>query len=199
MSARALHEVGAIVIGTSAGGVEALGMLLPALDKRCAAAVLIVVHMPRQRPSLLTELFARHCALPICEAEDKQPVQAGSVYFAPPDYHMLVDRTEDGSAALALSVDEPVHYSRPSIDVLFESAAEFWGKRLMGVILTGANSDGVRGLGAVARAGGITVVQEPQEAVAETLPAAAVSSGLAQYVMPLAGIGQLFGQVGYRS
>ena len=191
-----LHDVKAMVVGTSAGGIEALGLLLPALPASCRAAVLIVVHMPRQRPSLLKDLFSGRCALPVTQAEDKQPVEPGTICFAPPDYHLLVDCAEDGTPTLALSVDEPVHYSRPSIDVLFESAAECWGTSLMGVILTGANDDGVRGLGAVARAGGISVVQDPAEALAETLPAGAVRSGLAQHVLPLTGIRDLFEQVG---
>lgn len=196
MSDRALHDVKAMVIGASAGGIDALGQLLPALHASCRAAVLIVVHMPRQRPSRLSELFGTHCALPVKQAEDKQPVEPGTVYVAPPDYHLLIDRTGDDTPTLALSVDDPVHYSRPSIDVLFESAAECWGAGLMGVILTGANDDGVQGLGAVARAGGISVVQDPAEAVAETLPAGAVRSGLAQHVLPLARIRNLFEQVG---
>jgi two-component system chemotaxis response regulator CheB len=192
-------DIAAVVIGTSAGGVEALGMLLPALDPRCRVAVLIVVHLPRDRPSLLTDLFTGSCALPISEALDKQPVEGGHVYFAPPDYHLLVDCHDDGPPTLALSVDAPVCYSRPSIDVLFESAAECWREQLMGVILTGANDDGARGIGAVARAGGLTVVQEPQGAVAATLPAAAVRTGLAQQVLPLEGIRDLFSRLGYPS
>lgn len=191
-----LRDLSAVVIGTSAGGIEALGVLLPAFRARCRAAVLIVIHMPRQRPSLLKDLFVSRCALPIREAEDKAPVEPGTVYFAPPDYHLMVDRCEDGSSCLALSYDAPVHFSRPSIDVLFESAAEHWGPGAMGVILTGANSDGVHGMGQIARAGGITVVQEPSEAVAETLPAGAVSSGLAQHVLPLSRIHDLLAQVG---
>lgn len=190
------QDVTAVVIGASAGGVEALGLLLPALPSRCRAAVMIVVHMPRQRPSLLKDLFTTRCALPVREAEDKLPVEAGTIYFAPPDYHLLVDNTDGGAPSVALSYDEPVHFSRPSIDVLFESAAECFGPRLMGVILTGANSDGVRGMSAVARAGGITVVQDPDEAVAATLPAGAVDTGLAQHVLRLEGIRELFTQVG---
>lgn len=196
MSPRPLPEVSAIVIGTSAGGVEALGVLLPALPAHARVAVLVVVHMPRRRPSLLKDLFATRCALRVHEAQDKQPVEPGTVCFAPPDYHLLVEPGEDGSFSLALSVDEPVHFSRPSIDVLFESAAECWGARLMGIILTGANSDGVQGLGAVSRAGGITVVQDPAEAIADTLPAGAVRSGAAQHVLPLAGIAALLAQTG---
>lgn len=196
MSPRVLQEISAIVIGTSAGGIEALGVLLPALPAGTRAAVLVVVHMPRRRPSLLKDVFATRCALRVREAQDKQPVEPGTVCFAPPDYHLLVEPDEDGTFSLALSVDEPVHYSRPSIDVLFESAAECWGAGLMGIILTGANSDGVQGLEAVARAGGITVVQDPSEALASTLPADAVRSGVAQHVLPLAGIAALLAQTG---
>lgn len=190
-----LHDVAAVVIGASAGGVEALGLLLPALDARCRAAVLIVIHLPRERPSLLKSLYTARCALPICEALDKQQVEPGTVYFAPPDYHLLVDCHEGAPPSLALSVDEPVHHSRPSIDVLFESAAECWGDKLMAVILTGANEDGARGLAAVATAGGLTIVQQPEEAVASTLPAAAVRTGAAQQVLPVTGIRELFTQL----
>jgi two-component system, chemotaxis family, protein-glutamate methylesterase/glutaminase len=161
--------------------------------------VLIVVHLPRERPSLLRDLFAARCRLPIREAEDKETVEPGTVYFAPPDYHLLLECHDDAPPSIALSVDEPVLYSRPSIDVLFESAAECWGDKLAGVALTGANSDGARGIAAVARAGGITLVQDPAEAVADALPLAAVGTGLAQQVLPLGGIGQLFGQLGYRA
>jgi two-component system chemotaxis response regulator CheB len=191
-----LRQVSAIVIGASAGGVEALGVLLPALSAQTRAAVLVVVHMPRRRPSLLKDLFVSRCALAVREAQDKQPVEPRTISFAPPDYHLLVEPNEDGTFSHALSVDEPVHFSRPSIDVLFESAAECWGERLMGVILTGANSDGVQGMEAVSRAGGITVVQDPAEALADTLPAAAVRSGVAQHVLPLAGIAALLAQAG---
>ncbi len=196
MSRRPLEEISAVVIGASAGGVEALGALLPSLPARCTASVLIVVHMPRQRPSLLKDLFTARCALLVREAQDKQPVEPGTVYFAPPDYHLMLEPDEDGSPSIALSVDEPVHFSRPSIDVLFESAAECWGERLMAIILTGANSDGVEGLSAVSRSGGITVVQDPGEAVADTLPASAVRTGLAQHVLPLAGISDMLARLG---
>lgn len=198
MISPAFRNLHAVVIGASAGGVEAVGMLLPALPVECRAAVLLAMHMPRERPSLLGSLFSARCRLPVQQAEDKLPVEAGKVYIAPPDYHLLVDCSEGSPPALALSVDEPVLYSRPSIDVLFESAAECWGERLMGVILTGANSDGARGLGAVARAGGVTVVQDPAEAVAEAMPAAAVRTGLAQHVLPLTGIRELFAGLGSR-
>jgi len=188
-----------MVIGASAGGVEALGQLLPALDARCRAAVLVVVHVPRERPNLLAGLFAARCALPIREAVDKEPLQGGAVYFAPPDYHLLVDCEAGSAPSVALSVDEPVRYSRPSIDVLFESAAECWREHLVGVILTGGNDDGARGLAAVARAGGITIVQEPGEAIAAALPLAAVGTGFAHHVLPLARLRQVFAELGHRA
>lgn len=160
----------AVVIGASAGGVETLLQLLPALDPRSRAAFMIVLHLPRQRPSLLTEVFAPRCALPVVEAEDKAPIERGTVYFAPPDYHLLLDP----GPSLALSVDDPVLYSRPSIDVLFQSAADLYGERVLGIVLTGASEDGARGLAAIAGAGGGTIVQNPTEAAAPTLPRAAL-------------------------
>src|SRR5215813_2427247 len=130
-------EVDGIVIGASAGGVDALAILLPALPAGLRAATFVVLHLPRERPSLLVDIFAPKCALAVCEAEDKQPVEPGTIYFAPPDYHLLVDR----GPRVALSADDLVHFSRPSIDVLFESAAEVYGERLIGIILTGANEE----------------------------------------------------------
>jgi two-component system chemotaxis response regulator CheB len=163
-------RVDGVVIGASAGGVEALSLLLPSLPGGVAASVFVVLHVPRERPSRLVELFAPRCALPVREAEDKAPVQPGTVYFAPPDYHLLLE----AGPQLALSVDELVHFSRPSIDVLFESAADVYGERLLGMVLTGANQDGSSGLEAVRRAGGMAVVQEPGSAHASLMPASAL-------------------------
>lgn len=186
----ALSRIEGVVIGASAGGIEALGVLLPALPAGLRAAVFIVVHLRRERPSLLAELFAPRCRVPVREAEDKEAVEPGAIYFAPPDYHLLV---EDGPR-LALSVDELVHFSRPSIDVLFESASDVYGDRLMGVILTGGNSDGAQGLAAVRRAGGLTVVQDPRSAQTPFMPESARDTGAAELVLSLAGIADLFGR-----
>jgi two-component system chemotaxis response regulator CheB len=177
-----------VVIGASAGGVEVLSVLLPAIPARCRVSFLVVVHIPRERPSLLAELFGARCASPVTEAEDKEPVQPGTVYFAPPDYHMLVDQ----GPSVALSRDEPVHFSRPSIDVLFDSAADIYGERLMGVILTGANQDGAEGLAAVRRAGGRTVVQEPASAAVPSLPEAALQKGSVDAVLSIEQLQALF-------
>jgi two-component system, chemotaxis family, protein-glutamate methylesterase/glutaminase len=184
-------RIDAVVIGASAGGVEALSLLLPALPASLRAAVFIVVHLPRGRPSLLSEIFAARCALPVKEAEDKEPVQSGMVYFAPPDYHLLLD----AGPRLALSVDEAVHYSRPSVDVLFESAADVYGQRLMGLILTGANRDGAAGLAAVKAAGGVTVVQEPTGNYESQMAVSALSRGPADFVLPIGAIAALLGSL----
>lgn len=177
----------AIVIGTSAGGVDALSTVLPALPASLRAAVLVVIHLPRERPSLLVEIFGPKCALPVQEALDKDPIRPGNVYFAPPDYHLLVDRGPEGPL-LSLAADDPVNFSRPSIDVLFESAADLYGPRLLGLVLTGASHDGAAGLLAVHRAGGYTLVQDPATAMAPTMGLAALALVPADRVMPLAGI-----------
>ena len=182
------RDIDAVVIGTSAGGVEALTVLLPELPARLAVPVFVVLHLPRERPSLLPSIFAPRCALAVVEAEDKQPVEAGTIYFAPPDYHMLID----AGPLIALSSDEPVHHSRPSIDVLFESAADYYRERLLGVILTGGSADGSAGLDAIRRIGGVTIVQQPEEAYAPLMVESALKGGPVDYVLPLADIAALF-------
>jgi two-component system, chemotaxis family, protein-glutamate methylesterase/glutaminase len=180
-------RIDAVVIGASAGGVEALSEILPALPASLRPALLIVLHLPRERPSLLVEIFANRCALPVREADDKEPVEPGTVYFAPPDYHMLVEK----SRQIALSTDEPVHYSRPSIDVLFESAADVYAGRLLGIILTGANADGAAGLHAVHQAGGVTVVQQPDSAKVPLMIVSALQRNPADFVLSLPEIAEL--------
>jgi two-component system, chemotaxis family, protein-glutamate methylesterase/glutaminase len=188
------RDTDAVTIGASAGGVDVLSMLLSSLPASCRLSFFIVMHIPRERPSLLAELFGSRCALPVKEAEDKEPIQPGTVYFAPPDYHLLIDR----GPAFALSTDEPVHFSRPSIDVLFDSAADIYGERLIGVILTGANQDGAEGLAAVGRAGGRTVVQDPLSAAVAYLPQAALDEGPVDFVLSLEQMRDLFASWGLR-
>lgn len=174
MSATANHAAAirrdAIVIGGSAGAIEVLMGLLPALPASLRACVLIVLHLPRDKPSLLVEIFAPRCALPVSEAHDGAPLEPGTVMVAPPDYHVLVDT----GPRISLSVDAPVHYSRPSIDVLFESAADSFGQRLVGMLLSGANADGARGMAAIHQAGGMTLVQAPHTALVPVMPLAAL-------------------------
>jgi two-component system, chemotaxis family, protein-glutamate methylesterase/glutaminase len=168
--------------------VQALSEVLPALPAGSRTAVFVVLHLPRDRPSLLVEVFSRKCALAVREAQDKEPVVPGTVYFAPANYHLLIDE----GPQLALSADELVHHSRPSIDVLFESAAEIYRERLLGVILTGASEDGAAGLAAVHDAGGITVIQEPQSAQSSLMVLSAMQRRSPDMVLPLAEIARLF-------
>jgi two-component system chemotaxis response regulator CheB len=183
------ERIDAVVIGASAGGVEALSVLLPAVPANSRAAYFIVLHIPRDRPSLLVEIFARRCALPVREAEDKEAVAPGTVYFAPSNYHLLLDQ----GPQMALSADGLVHHSRPSIDVLFESAAHVYGSRLLGVILTGANQDGAAGLAAVQDGGGVTVVQQPETAHSPQMILSALKLRPVDLVLPLDGIAALLG------
>jgi two-component system, chemotaxis family, protein-glutamate methylesterase/glutaminase len=179
--------VKAVVVGTSAGGVEALSALVPALPAGLTVPVLVVLHLPPTRPSLIVELLSPRSAVPVCEAEDKAPVEPGTVYLAPPDYHLLVD----AGPRIALSSDDPVLFSRPSIDVLFESAADMYGAGLVGIMLTGGSRDGALGLDAVRRAGGVTIVQSPADARVPLMVEAALELGPVDFVEPLSGIAVL--------
>lgn len=160
----------AVVIGASAGALEALSIVLPPLSASFGLPIIIVVHVPGDKKSVLSELFQAKCSLNVCEVEDKDPLIGGTVYFAPPDYHVLVEQDK----ILSLSNDEPVLYSRPSVDVLFESAADAFGPNLVGIILTGASHDGASGLKAVGDAGGVAIVQRPDTAFAAAMPEAAL-------------------------
>ncbi len=179
--AGALSAIEAVVIGASAGGIEALTVLLQELPASFRPAVIIVQHLPRDRASMLPAIFARKCVLPTYEAYDKQPITPGTVFLAPAGYHLLIDK----GPHLALSLEAPVHFSRPAIDVLFESAAEVYGARLMGVVLTGANADGADGLAAIRASGGVTVVQDPDTAAYRAMPTAALARGPADFVVSL--------------
>ncbi len=176
------------MIGASAGGVEALSVLLPALPTGLPVSVFVVLHLPRERPSLLVEIFSHKCQMAVREAQDKEPVQASTIYFAPPDYHLLID---GGPPHLALSIDAPVHYSRPSIDVLFESAADVYRERLIGIVLTGANEDGAAGLAAVHAAGGYTLAESPATAQSRYMPEAAIKRSPVHAVLALAPMAEL--------
>ncbi|WP_395396131.1 chemotaxis protein CheB (plasmid) [Novosphingobium sp. BL-8A] len=178
------NPVEAVVIGASAGAVQALLEILPALPETYPLPILIVVHIPPDRASALPDLFAARCRLPVKEAEDKEIALPGVVYFAPADYHLLVE----SGGSLALSVDDPVNYSRPAIDVLFESAADAFGAALAGIVLTGANHDGAAGLKAIAEAGGLAIVEDPASAASAALPAAALAACPTAMVLDLPGI-----------
>jgi two-component system chemotaxis response regulator CheB len=159
----------AVIIGASAGAMEALMVLLPSLPKDYPLPIMIVVHLPPDKKSLMAELFNARCQMEVREAEDKEPIKNGTIYFAPPDYHLLVEH----SKILSLSSEEPVYFSRPAIDVLFETAADAYGKKLIGIILTGGSSDGAKGLKTVINMGGTAIIQQPATAYASAMPEAA--------------------------
>lgn len=181
-----------VLIGSSAGAIEALSALLPALPAHYPLPILVVVHLPPQRDSQLAELFQARCNMRVVEVEDKEPLLPGTVYFAPPDYHLLVE----SRSRLALSSDEPVQYSRPSIDVLLESAADVFDSGALAIILSGANSDGALGLRKILDAGGSGVVVRPDEAAAAAMPQAAIEANPAARVLSLSEIRELLLETG---
>jgi two-component system chemotaxis response regulator CheB len=158
-----------VAIGASLGGLEALQRILSAMPARLGATIIIAQHRRRGPESHLCGLLAGRCPLPVSEPEDKTPIEVDHVYLAPADYHLLVER-----GSLALSVDAPVCYARPSIDVLFESVADAYGPAALGVMLTSANHDGADGLAAIKSAGGIALVQDPKTAESPVGPLAAL-------------------------
>ena len=186
-SATDLPAIEAIVIGASAGGVAALLSILGTLREGFTLPIIVVLHLPDQRCSHLAEVFARRVALPVIEACDKTPVDAGTLYFAAPGYHLSVEQDR----SFSLSLEPRLHHSRPAIDYLFESASDAYGAHLAAVLLTGANRDGARGLTHVKQQGGLTIVQDPQEAQVATMPQAALAMHLPDHILPIRGIGRL--------
>jgi two-component system chemotaxis response regulator CheB len=188
-----MSDVGLIVIGGSAGALDALLELGGALPESLTAPIVIVLHLQASQPSLIPELLARTCRRQVREVEDKLALRPCTVYVAPPNYHVLIER----DATLSLSVDPPVHFSRPSIDVLFESAADGFGAGVLGVVLSGANEDGAAGLARIRQAGGTAVIQDPATAMYPTMPAAAIAAvgGNAQ-VLSITELSSLFARLG---
>ena len=180
-----------VVLGCSWGGTRALGTILGGLPHEPGAALAVVQHRGTgPTDKTLPLLLRRRCPIPVEEAEDKTPVEPGRVVLAPPDYHLLVD-----GPCFALSTEEPVNHNRPSVDVLFESAADSYGPRLVAILLTGANEDGAAGLRRVKESGGITIVQDPDEAERRAMPEAGVRTGAVDEVLPLAAIAQRLGSL----
>lgn len=161
-----------VVMGASAGALDALSSVLTRLPQGYPLPIMVVVHLPADKKSILAELIKSKCQVDVREAEDKEPIQASTVYLAPPDYHLLVEPNN----RLSLSSEEPVHYSRPAIDVLFETAADAFGPKVTGIVLTGSNSDGAKGLKAIVDAGGTGLVQLPEQALAPVMPRAALEA-----------------------
>lgn len=177
----------AVVLGCSAGGLTALETVLAQLDPALSQALIVCCHTGSSDVDMFCELLALHSTLPVVEAAERQPVQAGVVHVAPSGYHLLVET----SHRFSLSVDPRVCYSRPAIDVLFASAAAAYRDRLIGVLMTGANHDGASGLAEIRRLGGIAIVQDPQDAEVPSMPQAALDLAGADHCVPLQAIGPL--------
>ncbi len=169
----------AIVIGASAGGLHALTRILQPLPGGFPVPVMVVQHRARDERNLLEEVLQQKCKVRIKQADEKEAIEKGVVYFAPPDYHLLIenDRT------FSLSFDAPVNFSRPSIDVLFETAADVFEERLLGIILTGANNDGAAGIRKISMRGGVTIAQSPETADYADMPKAAINTGYVHHIM----------------
>ncbi len=180
--------LGAMVVGASAGGIHALRIVLRSLPVDFGAPVFVVQHFPADAVMLLPSLLAAECQLPIEAVVDKAPIKRGHIYFAVPGYHLLIENER----TLALSTDELVNWSRPSIDVLFESAARVYREQLVGILLTGGNSDGAAGIGAIKEHGGYTIVQDPTTAEAPAMPTAAINATPVDFVASLEQISALF-------
>ena len=159
-----------VVVGSSWGGLSALKIVLSGLPPTFPLPIVIAQHRSvDSKDDGLSRYYGAFCELPVCSVEDKQAIEPGTVYFAPPDYHLLIE-----GDAFALSVDERVQFSRPSVDVLMESAVDSFGAAVIGAILTGTNEDGAQGLAAVEKAGGCTIVQAPETAARPEMPLAAL-------------------------
>lgn len=172
-----------VVIGASSGGLSALQVLLPGLGEKFPCPLVIAQHRGRDAGNGLREFMQKSCPLPIEEPEDKAPIEPGHVYLAPRDYHLLVEKGH-----FALSTDAPVWYARPSINVLFESAADAYAELAVGIILSGANADGARGLAAIKARGGRALVEEPATAAYPAMPEAALAATTVDHVLPLSEI-----------
>jgi two-component system chemotaxis response regulator CheB len=174
-------EIAAIAIGASAGGVDALLKILGGLPANYRLPIFVVLHIRDDRESRLAAVFEQHVQIPVRQAKDKEEIEDGVLYFAGPGYHLSVEQDR----SFSLSGEDPVHYSRPAIDILMSSAADVYGSTLAGFLLTGANQDGAEGLANIRQAGGLTVVQDPAEALIAIMPQAAIDRHQPDLILPL--------------
>ncbi len=177
----------AVVIGASAGGVVAVKTLLQALPEKFPLPILIVQHISPETGRGMEQLLRKFAALSVKEADEQDEIKPGTVYLAPPNYHLLVEP----DLTVSLSAEEPVSYARPSIDLLFESAAIAYGPALIGVILTGANMDGRNGLKTIKEMGGLAIIQDPSDAEIDSMPLAALAAVKPDYIVKLADLAGL--------
>jgi two-component system chemotaxis response regulator CheB len=180
----AMRDYQLVAIGCSMGGMQALQTIFECLPKDFPLPITVVQHRYRTSNEGLPQFLRRHSKLNVVDTTDKEWIKPGTVYLAPANYHLLVERGE-----LSLSVDEKVEYSRPSIDVMFESAADAYGSGVIGVILTGANSDGARGADRIKKRGGFVLAQDPKSAESPAMPQAAIDTARVDRILPLDRIG----------
>jgi len=171
----------AIVIGTSSGGMNALKFLFSALPIDFSIPIIIVQHISPRSDNQWIKLLNINSKLYLKEADEKEKIEHGKVYIAPPNYHLMIERNK----TFSLTIDERVNYSRPSIDVLFESAAEAYKNKLIGVILTGSNNDGTNGIKRIQECGGLTISQDPETAESSYMPASAIATNQPDYILSL--------------
>lgn len=181
----------AVVIGASSGGMKALLKIFSGLPRDFKMPIVVVQHIKATSENYSVEVFGNHCRLPVKEAEEKEKIAGGAIYLAPPDYHLLIEPDK----TFSLSVDEKVNFARPSIDVLFESAAFAYKSSLVGILLTGANHDGAAGMLKIKNAGGLTISQDPETAECAVMPEAAIKLGAADLVLSLQEIPDLLKQL----
>ena len=186
-----MNDYGLICIGGSWGGLVAVSRLFRSLPDDLDVPIALTLHRAAESTGL-SALLQASSRMVVCEAEDKQPIERGRVYVAPPDYHLLIE-----GRSFALSTDERVQFARPSIDVLFESAADAFGDCVIGIVLTGANADGALGLAAIKDAGGVAIVQLPEEAEKRAMPDAAIAATHADAILPVDEMGKFLYGLAY--
>jgi len=174
----------AIVIGVSSGGLNVMKIMFSLLPKDFNIPIIIVQHISPRSENQWIQLLNNKSDLEIKEADEKEKIEKGKVYIAPPNYHLLIEKNK----TFSLTIDERVNFARPSIDVLFETAAEAYQNKLIGVVLTGSNNDGTKGIKQIQDCGGLTIVQHPDTAESSCMPASAIAAIKPDYILPLDGI-----------
>ncbi|HZE85404.1 MAG TPA: chemotaxis protein CheB [Puia sp.] len=185
-------KIEAVVVGVSAGGLMALSGILTELPAAFPLPIIVVQHRSKDERTVLEDVLRSKCKIRVKQADEKEKIEGGMVYIAPAGYHLLIE----ANRSFSLSCDAPVNFSRPSIDVLFESAAEVYETKLIGVILTGANKDGAAGMQAIKRRGGITIAQNPASALFPAMPRAAIDTGCVYYILKLEEIKNFLLEIG---
>jgi len=171
----------AIVIGVSSGGLKVMKIMFSLLPKNFSIPIIIVQHIGKYSENSWIKLLGDKSNLEIKEADEKEEIEKGKVYIAPANYHLLIESDK----TFSLTIDERVNFARPSIDVLFESAAEVYQNKLIGIVLTGSNNDGAKGIKRIKECGGLTIVQDPETAESNYMPASAIEVILPDYILPL--------------